>query len=549
MFFKVINLPIFSLIFTNLSFGKMYNDSLLELIETFTPSEKNSFKRYINFTGGGRLLKYEKLYNIYNKHLNQNYDKATFDKKVKAALKKDQQLSKDLNNIRKRLKDKLLESLVIQNNANSNNVAITKGINEARILNERKLHNAALHKIKLLKDKAKTYNLNKHLLELIEMEISIVAKSSNKNDDIDLQLLFLLQEKHLHLYTVEMSLRNIFYKINIIIEKDLYLGKKKHLTYLQELHDKLDAIPIEEHLKNKQVKIILWYYRIKSLYFRVTNKIDIAFMIGKKLLDFFESDKILLKNFQPEYVKVICSFSRICHHLNKNAELNSILNRVKNIYENQKNYDALEATCEMGVLHYLNTFQYEKADEIASLMDKNWLHFKRKTMDGKLLWYTHTNSVLYWFLGNQKKLELWADRGLDIKRPNKGKVFLFGIRMLMLTLDYDEKKLLHFNAKVQALHKTMNNNEDLKAFEKLVLKYLKKLASIEMSTQSKIEKATLSNALFKEFKEALLNLQQGKANFVEPINYEEILLWCESHLQKKSVKDIYEAQFEQVEAV
>jgi len=471
VFLKATNLPIFSLIFTNLSFHKMYNDSLLELIETFTPSEKNSFKRYISFTGGGRVLKYEKLYNIYNKNLNQNYNKATFDKKVKAALKKNPKLSKDLNNIRKRLKDKLLESLVIQNNTNSSIVAIAQGINEVRILIERKLHNTALHKIKLLKEKAKTHNLNKHLIELIEMEISIIEKGSSKKDEADLQHLVTMQEKHLHLYSVELNLKNIYTKINFIIEKDLLLVKKKHKASLNKLHNILDDISIEEYANNKQVNIVLWYFRIKNF--------------------------------------------------------------------------ALEATCEMGVLHYLNTIQYKKADEIANLMDQNWLHFKRKTMDGKLLWYSHTNSVLYWFLGNQQKLELWANRGLDIKRPNKGKMFLFSIRMLMLTLDYDTKKLLHFNAKVQALYKTMDNNEDLKTFEKLVLKHLKKLASIEISTENKIEKATLSQALFKEFKKALLGLQQGKANFVEPINYEEILLWCESHLQKKPVKAIYEAQFEQ----
>jgi len=519
----------------------MYNDSLLELIETFTPSEKNSFKRYISFTGGGRVLKYEELYNIYNKYLNQDYDKVIFDKKVKAALKKKPQLNKDLNNIRKRLKDKLLESLIIQNSSSGRIAELTHGINEVRILIERKLYQAANQKIKQLKDKAIAFNINKCLIELIEMEISIIEKNSSKNDEKRLQQLVAALESHLHLYSVELKLKNISSKINIIVEKDLELRKKKHLTILHQLHSELSHIPILEHTKNKQVYIVLWYYKIKSLYNRLVGTIDIAYLQSKKLIAFFESDEIILKNFQKEYVKAICSFSRTCFHLNKNDELNVILEKAQRAYQKQKNHDMLQATCEMGVLHYLNTYQYEKADEIANLMKENWLHFKRKTMDGKLLWYAHTNTILYWILGDRKKFEFWTNRGLLIQRPHKGKMLLFGIRMLMLTYDYDMKELLHFNEKVQALQKTMSNNDDLKSFEKLVLKYLKKLASIEVSTHSKKEKASISQTLFNKFKTALLNLQNGNANFIKPINYAEIFLWCESHLQKKPVKAIFEA--------
>lgn len=528
------------LIFISLSLGKMHNDSLLELIETFTPSEKNSFKRYISYTGGGRVLKYEELYNIYNKHLNQGYDKVTFEKKVKGALKKKPQLSKDLNNIRKRLKDKLLESLSIQGSSNSNIDEITNGINEVRILIERKLYHAALQKIKQLKNKAKNFNLNKYIIELIEMEISVIEKNSRKNDLISLQSLSELLENYLYLYSVELRLKNIFIKIKTIVEMDLQLRKKKHTSYLKELHNKLDFIQISEFVNNKQVYIVLWYYRIKSLYSRLVAKTDSAFTYGQQLVNFFESDKAILKNFQKEYVKAICSFSRTCFHLDKNIELNHILAKARNIFEGQKNFNALEATCEMAVLHYLNTFQFKNADAIANLMDENWQYLRRETMDGKLLWYAHTNSILYWTLNDRHKLELWANRGLDIQRPHKGKVYFFSIRMLMLMHDYDTKELLHFNEKVQALQKTMSNNEGLKSFEKIVLKYIKKLASIEISTQRKKEKANLTETLFKEFKTALLGLHKEQPNFVSPINYDEILTWCESHLQNKTIRELFE---------
>lgn len=518
----------------------MHNDSLLELIETFTPSEKNNFKRYIAFTGGGRLLKYEVLYNLYNKHLNKGYDKTTFEKKVLNALKKNPHLKKDLNNVRKRLKDKLLESLAIQGSSKSKIEDITKGINEVRILVERKLYKAATQKLNQLKNKAQSYNLNKCLIELSEIEISIMIRSSNKDDEVKLQLLIDAQQNYLHLYSVELNLNNIFVTINSIVEKDLQLSKKGNLLQLNELFKKLEKIDIQKHAENQQIRIVLWYYRIKNVFYRSVDKGDLAYKNCEKLIFFFEQNDELLKNFQEEYVKVICSFSRTCFQLNREKELDHLISKVRNLYEHQKNYTALEATCDMGVLHFLNSFQYDKADEIANLMNENWSYFESKTMDGKLLWYAHTNSILYWILEDQQKLLLWVERGLDINRPHKGKMFFFGIRMIMLTHHYDTNELLHFNEKVQALQKTMSNNDDLKEFEKLVLQYIKKIANVKMSAKPKKEKASLSQILFKEFKASLLALQDGKTNFIAPINYEEILIWCETHLQNKSIKEVFE---------
>ena len=519
----------------------MNKDSLLALLETFTANEKNSFKRYITFTGGGRVLKYEELYSIYNKCLNSNSDQKILDKKIKTALKKKPHLNKDLNNIRKRLKDKLLESLTIQNSNHNQILEMSQYINGLRILVDRKLYTTALTKLKQLKEKAKAFNYNNFLVELIEIEISIIEKNSSKDDESLLTQLIEEQENYLQLHSVELQLKNISTHINIIVEKDLRLTDKKNLNVLKELHNDLQLIEIDEHLKNKQVRIVLWYNKIKNMYYRAIGEIDSAYQCSAQLVNFFESDEMVRKNFEKEYIKAICNFSRTCFIYYKYDELDQVLEKVQQIFKSKKNYNALEASCDMGVLHYLNTFQYKRADTMAILMDEYWQTLCKKNMDGKLLWYSHTNTILYWILGKHREIKLWGQRGLQIQRPNKGKALLFGIRMLMLTYDIDNNELMHFNEKVEALQKTMNNNEHLKSFEKLVLKYLKKIANATDSNFSKIKKSKLQNELFKNFKEELLALKDSTINYVAPvINYEEILLWCESHIQKKSIKYVFE---------
>jgi len=74
-----------------------------------------------------------------------------------------------------------------------------------------------------------------------------------------------------------------------------------------------------------------------------------------------------------------------------------------------------------------------------------------------------------------------------------------------------------------------------------VLKHFRAFYNIEFSNKninlSQTEKTILVEDNFKSLKIELLNLQFK----TQPINYGEILLWCKSHLQNKTIKEVYEA--------
>jgi len=89
---------------------------------------------------------------------------------------------------------------------------------------------------------------------------------------------------------------------------------------------------------------------------------------------------------------------------------------------------------------------------------------------------------------------------------------------------------LVFLKKIEALQRTLQNNQHLTDFEKTVLNHFKRLQNIQFSNQT--------YGLKKAKKDELLNFSFQKS----PINYEEILLWCESHLQNKTIKEVFEAE-------
>jgi len=196
--------------------------------------------------------------------------------------------------------------------------------------------------------------------------------------------------------------------------------------------------------KNKNAQIVNWYYRVQNLYYRTTGNIAKAFSVCKNLLQYFENDEVLVSNFEFIYLKSICSFTKVCQLTGSYKELENCLNKIKLIYENKGNYTALEATCEIGVLHYLNTFQYNNAVKLANFINDEWPTISTKTFDGKLLWYCHSNLLLFWIADNDARFEYWLEKGLDIPRPNKGKAFYFGIRIFELISDFEKRIGIHF---------------------------------------------------------------------------------------------------------
>jgi len=519
----------------------MQQDHLLRLIQSLTPKEKSEFKRYINFKSGGRKSNYEILFNIYSKLLNKSKAKV-ISRDIKKSLKKYPDLEKSLTNERRRLKEKLLDSLSIHNTEKTNEIG--KSIFAIRVLLNKKLYEEA--KIELIKVKKYCilYDINKYLVEILNLEMYLLMQNSAGDDYVKLKKIRIKQQHYIELYILEVNLHNLFRELNLLIERDFQVTKKETHLELQKIINNpcLTNFELDKHENQKNVHVVLWYGFIKNLYYRKIEKKAKAFQASNRLIDFFESSPKLIEIFKEEYIRSLCAFSRACSVNRKTELLERTINKVKKIYEAKGNHNALAATCDMGVIHYKNTRNYKKAEEILKLMEEDWLTLQNNSSDGKLLWYAHNNSTYYWILGNKDKFKLWVDIGLALPRANKGKTFYFCLRMLALTADFDNNELFAFKEKIEALQKTLQNNENLNDFEKTVFYHLRTFYNIEFSNKNidlkKNKKEALKLQAFQSLKAALRKLGFK----TKPINYEEILLWCESHLQNKTIKEVFETE-------
>jgi len=383
------------------------------------------------------------------------------------------------------------------------------------------------------------------LTEITNWQLFLVGKKSGKNDIELYSRLINKLEKHQTLYALELSLQNINQQLTLIIHNDLSLKKKESKLIFDGVYKTFDFdnFPIHQYENAKNTKIVFWFYNAKNLYYRISGDYESAYIYSKQLITYFECNNTLISNFESDYIKSICGFTRVCQRTNNHEELEKSLLKVKSIYEKVADYDTLEATCDIGILHYLSTYQYKQAIELANLMKNEWELIILKTISAKLLWYCHTNLILFWVTNHLPEFEHWLNEGLNIQCPNNGKALYFAIRMFDLMHDFDNRNFNTFYSKLSTFKKTLQNNEHLTEFEKIVVSHFKTLYNIEEGgryiNHTKKEKASLLKKTFQSLKNDLTNLKFKAA----PVNYLEVILWCESHLYNKTIKEVFEAEY------
>lgn len=203
----------------------------------------------------------------------------------------------------------------------------------------------------------------------------------------------------------------------------------------------------------------------------------------------------------------------------------------------------MSATCDMGIPYYINTLQFENAEELVKILTDKWEFIVQKVEESKLLFYAYHCYLLYWIIGDEDNKLKWYNIALNYSRAKNGKGLFFLTMLLNLTSEYSKGYLLYFDKKIITLHKTIDNNDHLSPFEKIILKYFKKLYNVGTNNKSVnltyAQKESQEMATFSEFKDQLNALKNTSDKFIQPTGYEEIILWIESNLQQKSIREVF----------
>jgi len=522
----------------------MAKDHLLQIVKSLNEDEKRVMNKHVKETLKKPRPFALELYTIYNKLLSKCFSDQEIKIELQKILKRKISMHKNIDNIRLELKEKLQTVMLNYLPTDKIENKVFKNAKIIEIFISRNLYEEAQLLINKIKKKAIELDLNKIIVDLIDWELYLLGKQS-ENKDLDTQRKLIEDIKHYQfLYALELRLKNTYRQLNLIVQKDVMLKKKESITAFKAVYEKanLTQFPVENYMKDQHVHIVTWYHRIQNVYWRTMGELSKAFKYGQTFVNYFDDYSHLKKNFEAIYIKSICGFTRTCFLCDKPEALGNSLEKIRQLYNVNSDLNILEITCDIGIIHYLDIFQYEKAIELTHFMEQKWNIISTKFVDGQLLYFCKNNVLLFWVLDDQTKFKYWLQTGLKINRSHKGREYYFGIRMFELINDLEQEQWDGFENKIKSLQRTLQNNQNLNAFKKIVLNHFKKLYAVQFSNQTFALKQSMKDELqFKTFQSLKEELQNSEFNS-EYINYDEILLWCKSHLQNKSIKEVFEAQ-------
>jgi len=515
-------------------------DHLLQIIKSLSEDEQKVMDKQLKVVPKSKRPYVLELYSSYKKLLLKDFSDKQIETGLLKILNRKPKMKKNIDNVRLDLKEKLQTVMFHQLPLDTLENKVNKNLKIIEIFIERRLYDEAQQLINKTTKWAQESDMNKCLVELTDWKLYLLGRQSEKKD-VDKQCKLIEAINHYQfLYTLELRLKNTFRQLNLIVQKDILLKQAENIAAFKAIYQQsnLEKLPVEEYMKVQYTRIVTWYHRIQTLYYRCMNQLDKAFQYSQNLVRYFENHTCLMKNFEAIYIKSICDFTRTCYLRDEHHTLDNSLEKIRQLYEANSDYNILNISCDIGVLHYINTYQYDKAIELANFMQKEWNTISTKSVDGQLLYYSQNNMLLFWVVCDETKFKYWLQTGLSIPRSHKGRDYYFGIRMFELIDDFEQEKWDGFPKKIESLQKTLQNNQNFNAFEKTVLDYFKKLYSIKFSNKTfslkEAKKDDLQNKSFQSLKDELQNLE-------ECVNHGEVLLWCESHLQNKSIKEVFEA--------
>ncbi len=539
-------------------------DKLLTLIQALSPEEKAYFVRYSKLGTTQTKPDYLRLFEVVNEYvkqegkadsllikeeINKSEEETLSDEPAKKVefldflhtkLALHPKILKHISNKKKELRNKILESLVLFHAKSNLEADLMQVLAMLPILATKKQWKELATKINYAKKKALKGEKYWILSRLVDWEMKLLLNQKDKKLLTKYDALVDRQEQYQDIWSRENHYRNLYTQLILLVQEDLKLVKPSNLKRFEALYQNpllRDDAPLDS------IIIRSYYHRIHNNYYRNHPKkrdLGKSYRHAKTLVNCFEENPLLLQSHTNLYINALCSLSRNCHEHQKYDDLEAILAKIQAYLKVENMVEALEATCDMGLVYYINTHNYDKAQELCSLMEQNWAAFTAILQDGKVLYYCYMASLLYWVINDLEKAYDWINRMYTYPNPLRGKNFLYAGRLIELIIVY-ELAWPFLSDRLDSARKTLHNNHYRSPFEKIVIQHLRRLIQLREEEQtSKHQSIDKEQSLLQSLLDQLEVLveQINIEGLRPPTGLAELQLWCRAKLSGKTMKDL-----------
>lgn len=499
-------------------------DPLFQIIKSLTKAEKRYFKLHVNKQIAGEDTKFLKLFDLIDKQ--KDYDESKILEKEKNI--KSQQLS----NLKAHLYKQILQNLRNLNSDEDIDLRIRELIDHSTILYNKCLYDQCVKMLDKAKNMAGKYEKNALLLEITEFEKRLVTKYIRCNIEDKVSQLIkasdLINEKINHINTFS----NLTIKLYSFYLKIGFLRNHKDFELVNSFLYSTLPVFKEEQLSFDE-KMYL-YNSFVGYYFFIQD-FERGYEYAKKWVNLFNDNNELILPKIEMYIRSINNLLVSQSKLHKYDEFKNTVKKLDSIAE----IPDLKLTENIRLLlfkysstHRINRYfmlgEFTEGSEIIPEVAASLEKYELLLDTHYIIIFYYKFACMYFGNGDYHNVIFWLNKIINMKDVDLRSDIHSFARILSLISHYEIGNLDLVDYYIRSTYRFLIKKNDLHLFQKIIMKFLRKLSSI---TRDQLIDA------FKELREQLLPLNE---KFYErrPFIYFDIISWLECKIEKRDTQEI-----------
>ncbi len=491
------------------------DDKLFRLIKSLSKSEKSILVALSTTTKLATAPMYMQLFALLEKQ--KVYDPEQLEKRL------DPSIRKNLPSYRKRLFDKIVDSLIPQ-------VAQTDKVDHLiacmPVLYQREQYTELLSRIRKAKKQALTCFRYADLIKMLDMQIQI-ARNDHEDSKQEETILRLLDERESYRKQLEGSCyyEDLRTRLELILKRDISLRNPDNNA---KVHRLLDNDRLANQPENLNPIALEHYYYIMSAAAKLNQDYAQAIQYAEKQVQLFQDHKALQVQARA-YKNALCNFLIVLlQDKSKLDRIPAVLKQMDQIPGTEGSPDLFKTRLYHELRYCMYTAKFDEAIKTIAVIEEHWPLICSCSLEKQQLAFCYNMLSVHLFKNNLTEVEVLLARVFtqyDVNEKNKN--LIYATRILQLAVLYDLRPE-QLDAQLASTSRLLRKQNHYWEFEKISLKHFRKLSN----TQRTEHKSIVS-----ELRSLLLQLQEQKPNSIVALS--ELILWCSSKLEGKTMEELF----------
>lgn len=397
----------------------------------------------------------------------------------------------------------------------------------ASLLFERRLYQAGIKELERAKKTATKYERHTILLEILQMQVSILIERNPKKPSEELAALREEMSSVLNMLNEFTQLRMLQKEVFIELRSQYQL--RDHTQNQQIIKWAEDADRFSASYKD-QLMFRHTFLNVMAKLSLYEGKFSLACTYYEEALKLWEKHPDRIKEEIMPYMKLLANYLSACHGSNSFDKIPALLVRLNelNCRSQEEKAEQFQNGYFIELLYRMNTDRFGDFDDFVSRVDKGLEQFKTKINEARMLAFLFNISTGYFIAGEWRKSLTWMQRLINREKTSHRKDFQRTARLLRLLLYYELDKRDALEYELINVERYLRQQKSWFVFESSVVRFFKGLLETDESElPDRFSKISLQ----------LKSVISEKSSASLP-GSTEIQLWIEHHITGRSLREL-----------